>query len=487
MMVAVDVELRVYIDLDDDGDFNDPDENVSAYVRSAQWFLGWREPYQDIADTPTATIVLDNSSKRWSPEVTGSLFASNQPIQKQVAIAARLGSINTWMWQGQISEIRVTPGEYTGDRSVVLICVGHKALIDNAEVTALPLQESKRADQIIFAIFNATAAPGAYLQTGAFIYPYAGDTFDNFTSGYEAIKQVVLADRGRYWYNRTNQAIFWNKTTVATTTTVDVEEMPYQALTYEYGRDIVNDVRVNCYPRALSPTNNETLWTRQGSFTIPPGDSRTLRASFNDGTGAKVAGRNLQTPNTGNGTLAFTGGNVSVTSFVPNATGVDITLTNTGAADATVTTLIVRGQKITALNVEQARSEDATSVSQFGRFIRTLDLKLLYSFDLAKDIADYEIYRRSKARGVVRTLTQIGTSTRIDYSVIIATIMSRITVTENQTGHTGTYWVIGEEHRWYAGQKWETVYYLEPADTTAFWLVEVPGRSELNHTTILGL
>jgi hypothetical protein len=489
-MTTISVELRVYIDLYSNGSFSDPNENVSAYVRAANWFIGWREPYQNVADTPTATITLDNISRTFSPEVPGSLFNIYQPLNRQVKIAVWRFDTNTEvdLWRGWIDKINVTPGQYTGDWSVTLHCVGHKAFIDKTPLV-LPLQEAKSAPQIIDAVFDATVQPIAKsLQTGAFIYPYAGDTFDDYASGYDAIAAVTRSDLGRFWYDRSGTARFWNKTTIATTTAETYSNMPYQSLTYTWGRDLTNDVRVRAYPRSISPTNNETLWALQGVIVIPPGGSKTLRALFNDGTGAKVAGRNLQTPSANAGTLVFTGGPVSVSAFAADARGVEITLTNTGTSDATVTTLIVKGQKITALNAEETSIEEPASISVNGRRMYSVDMPLLYSSDLARNVAEYILRRRwYKPNGAVETLTLIGTAQNIHVSVMSVTVMSRITVNEYQTGHTGVYWVIGEEHAWTAGSRWETVYTVEPANTTLFWLVEVPGRSELNHTTILGL
>jgi hypothetical protein len=177
-----------------------------------------------------------------------------------------------------------------------------------------------------------------------------------------------------------------------------------------------------------------------------------------------------------------------VSAFVADARGVEITLTNTGTSDATVTTLIVKGQKITALNAEETSIEEPASISVNGRRMYSVDMPLLYSSDLARNVAEYILRRRwYKPNGAVETLTLIGTAQNIHVSVMSVTVMSRITVNEYQTGHAGVYWVIGEEHAWTAGSRWETVYTVEPANTTLFWLVEVPGRSELNHTTILGL
>lgn len=492
-MPSINVELRVYIDLNGDGDFNDIYENVSGYVRQATWFLGWRERYQDVADTPTASITLDSSLREWSPEVAGAFFSIYPPIQKQVLIAARYfeplipGFTESAMWRGWIDKVAVVPGENVGDRSVTVYCTGHKKFIDSS-MLVLPLQEAKRADQIIDAVFSATTQPiSKSLEPGAVIYPYAGDTFDDFTTGYQAIRAVTEAERGRFWYDRNGAARFMNRTTIATDITTDVGNIEYATITYDYGQDVINDVRVNCYPRGISVTNDIVLWTRQGEITIPPGNTRTLRATFNDGTGAQVAGRNLQVPNVGAGTLAFSGGNVFVTGFTPDARGVEIALSNTGGIDATVTTLIVKGQKITALNVEQARAQDAASIALYGRRMLTLDLPLLYSADLAKDIADYELFRRSKPRGAVGSVKQVSNSREVDQSVLLATIMGRVTVSETQTGHAGTYWIIGEEHTWLSGRLWATSYILEPANTTAFWLLEIPSRSELDMTTILGL
>lgn len=49
---------------------NDDYEDVTNRVISANWFLGMRQPYQDMADNSMLQLVLDNSDKQFSPEST---------------------------------------------------------------------------------------------------------------------------------------------------------------------------------------------------------------------------------------------------------------------------------------------------------------------------------------------------------------------------------------------------------------------------------
>lgn len=62
----------IAIDWDRNGNFTDTYDNVTSRVISANWFLGMRQAYQEMADNSTLTLVLDNVDKRYSPEYSGS-------------------------------------------------------------------------------------------------------------------------------------------------------------------------------------------------------------------------------------------------------------------------------------------------------------------------------------------------------------------------------------------------------------------------------
>lgn len=60
----------IAIDWNRDGDYSDTSEDVSSRIISANWFLGMRQPYQEMADNSVLQLVLNNIDKLFSPEST---------------------------------------------------------------------------------------------------------------------------------------------------------------------------------------------------------------------------------------------------------------------------------------------------------------------------------------------------------------------------------------------------------------------------------
>ncbi|MGJ3238851.1 MAG: hypothetical protein ACFE0Q_09115 [Anaerolineae bacterium] len=60
------------IDWERTGTFDGTHDNITAYVMSANWFVGFRKPYQDAADDTMLKPALNNANRRFSPENSNS-------------------------------------------------------------------------------------------------------------------------------------------------------------------------------------------------------------------------------------------------------------------------------------------------------------------------------------------------------------------------------------------------------------------------------
>jgi hypothetical protein len=58
----------IAIDWERNDNFTGAYDDVTSRVISATWFLGNRQPYQEMADDSMLRLKLDNSDKRYSPE-----------------------------------------------------------------------------------------------------------------------------------------------------------------------------------------------------------------------------------------------------------------------------------------------------------------------------------------------------------------------------------------------------------------------------------
>jgi hypothetical protein len=238
--------------------------------------------------------------------------------------------------------------------------------------------------------------------------------------------------------------------------------------------EFANEVRVNCHPRSISAGENDLLWSLEDSITLEPEDEREIGAAYRDETDNRIGGRML---------------NLSNVSFSTEKGFVEgrLILEKAGANKATLRlrnpdkkkrikleTAELRGQKITDFGQMEAIAIDHASKSLYGHREMSLDLNSVDKQEAAQGIADFELLRRKQPTGKVQamTLRSHGKGGGNAHAQQLAlSIGDRIGVTENQTGHEGDYFIIGEEHKLrQSGLEFESKWYLESA-TEGNWFV----------------
>jgi hypothetical protein len=525
------------VDWDADGDWDDPGEDVTEYVQAAQWRLGMHQPWQLTADETTCSLTLVNADRRFSPEFSGSPLYGLLLPQRRIRIAAEapivlndgatqvVDSAANWLvtelvtlWTGWISSLAPAPMQHAGPFLTTITGVGAAAFLKAAALD-LPLFEHVRAETLIAAIFaRSTFPPSALggsawaigitgrseigqttaigsttafyaLEPGLVSYAYAGDNWDRFASAYEGLVSVAQAERGRLFFGRDGRATFWNRRHVQSCHTVEaVYEDSMQGLTYSYGDDVVNDVRVTVYPRAVSATNDEILWQLDAPLMLHGGETREIRLRYAAADGQQVAGRNVVQPNIADGSLTFSRGSAAVSKFETDARSAAITLKNNSSRrDCTVATMIVKGQKLTSWNAQEVSLIDPVSIAAYGRQIERTDARLLEDVDFAHSIAESLLINRSRPRGLVRALRLMNRDAPALGEMLYRTMGDRVTVRETQTATEGDYLVVGEAHDWReGGRSYTATLSLEPVPPYEAWLIGIAGRSSIAQTTVIG-
>jgi hypothetical protein len=70
----------IAIDWDRNDNFSGTYDDVTARMVNVEWVLGWREPYQDVAEDSVLKLRLTNVDRRYSPEnATSPLFGKVAP------------------------------------------------------------------------------------------------------------------------------------------------------------------------------------------------------------------------------------------------------------------------------------------------------------------------------------------------------------------------------------------------------------------------
>ncbi|MGJ3239024.1 MAG: hypothetical protein ACFE0Q_10005 [Anaerolineae bacterium] len=240
------------IDWQRTGAFTNLNDDITDDVISANWFVGFRKPYQDAADDTMLKIVLNNADRRFSPENSNSpLFGYIAPF-RPVRVQSFDGTSTRTHFSGWIETIEPMVNQY-GERQVTIICAGAMLFFKNVD-TNIALQENKHTDEIIDVLLDEVRIPPSLeddtttglqsaildypgcnldeivlpdvrmprtLQEGRTTLPYAADNWvkqggnpdepRKRFNAYKAIQDVTAAERGRFFFNRQGQAEFWNR------------------------------------------------------------------------------------------------------------------------------------------------------------------------------------------------------------------------------------------------------------------------------------
>lgn len=514
----------IAIDWNRDGDYSDPNEDVTSRVITANWSLGMEEPYKDTPENSMLQLVLQNDDKLLSPENAASpLYGLVKPF-KPVRIQSYDGTTTRTHWVGWVETVQPEVGRYR-KRQVKLTATGVMQFYKAAE-TNLPLQKNKRSDEIIAELIKEVVIPPALnralvlgrvgnseldetayladttaysvLDSGAVTLGMAADNWiirggdndqpkDTFDV-YRAIGDITAAEHGKFLFDREGKAIFWNRhhllqggiTPVATFN----DSMTEMAYAYAGIEATKNEVIAICHPRKISAVNTDVLWELGESvIRVDPGQTRTIYLKYEDEGKNRVGGRDVYVTD-----LTFDAGTATVT-VEGKANGAELKLVNSGADAAIITKCTIKGRKIVDRGEMEARAINGDSIIDYGRRTLRINLPSIDSLERAQYIADFERDRRSNPRGEVSALTvqSHGKNGGGHHAQQLSlTLGDLITVQETQSGHNKNYHVIGEAHELTMGATlWKTTWYLEPAPTSYPCKLDVVGRAELDIATVL--
>jgi hypothetical protein len=495
----------IEIDWDRNGNFTGTYDDVTDRTVFAEWFVGARQPYQDDADDSMVTLMLTNHDKRFSPENDSSPLDGKLAPFRPVRIQSDDGTTTRTHWTGWIESIKPDVNQYQ-KRQVKITAAGPMQFFKGAE-TNLVLQENKRSDQIIQELIEEVEIPAplnkttllgitgyceldqnAYLpdltidytlNTGLTTLAVAADNWisrdnqgeDTFNV-YRAISDVVAAERGRFLFDRSGQAVFWNRHKLLLDTDVKATfDDTMTCLSYNFAGpgEFKNEISVTCHPRTVGAGSNDLLWQLDEPVTIAAGQIREIGASYRDDSENRIGGKDISLSN-----VTFSEG-VASTHLEAGATRSKITIHNQGTVNAVLATCEVRGTKITDFGRMDAAAVDNESIAYYGRRTMNMNLQSIDNLDYAQTIADFELGRRSTPSGKVASmdLKSHGINGGDQHAEQLArTLGERINIKETQTAHDADYYIIGEAHKLSEGATLlETTWYLEGATAGSAWMV----------------
>ena len=518
--MSVDAVFNFYIDLTRDGDYADADENVSAYVKRAEWQLGFMPPMEAIARDGTLSITLNNASGKFSPE--GGSALSGFKRGRVVKIESVYSAVTRRMMTAWMKSARPAPFVW-GSRETILDTEGYFSRTQRTEAF-VPVQQSVTGDVVIEAILSNSliyppgfsgrwllgvlgfgelgqntviGATSDYLDAdvGKTTFNYIGDEWQEGVSVYSALREVAGREYGYIFLNRNGVLEFWNRhhllletTSQATFTNTMI------GIDYAYGETVINRVNVKAAPRTASGSA-VTLGQLDKATKIEAGSSKEISFRYTDTSyGAKIAGKNAVAPVqttdfTANSSEDGSGTNytTSVTTAITDESSSRATVRFTNSAAVDVWLQVgakIRGTKITSYPVVDVVRTNSDSISEFGYNDYTYPFTMDSVAD-AEALADYLLNRYKQPFGVVRSMTlSPRRNDALMTQALTRTVGDRISIVETQTGVSADYFIVGERHIVdQASKVYQVTWYLEPADPVQYWVLGVTGFSELEQTT----
>lgn len=491
--------MQYLIDWDKNGNFTGTYDDVTADVLEARWFIGARNPYQNVCDEPTIELVLNNANGKYSPENGASPIAGK--IVPYVRIRVLSGT--TQMWNGYLDapELQWQPlGDATGKHTITLKGVGAKQLLD-AVTVVMPTLTDVTADQILYeaisrgSVFSAlqqlwllgdpvwgALGVSTYLaqdnqwrdfETGITIFP---DYIDGREGVWSIIRDVCETERGKFDIGRDGRYVFKNRhyTYYSEVTDYTVDEDETVGLSYLYGDVLATRTTVSARPRRTEAS--EQLWELDNPITIAPSQTISLEARLRRPNG-QFASSSGVTPS-----ATFSSGTADVT--VTTKAGVaEITIENNTLYDAVLSTLTLSGTPLYPQNQLTVTAEDEVLARTYGVREKRFSVGNLYEWQDINDIAHMELLR-SPLRGRIASLNMIASAD--DNAVMVDDLQlgAFIQVDAPSLYHDDRYLVIGEQHQWGEGNIHRAEFFLEPVDRIGMQLDTV-GRMELGINTIV--
>jgi hypothetical protein len=444
-MAAITHDLRV--DWSNNGSFTDAEENVTGRVcaRPGVTVQFGRDQYRALSPVAAGEMrfELDNASREYSPENSGSPIGANlkpgRPVRHQITHDA----ITYGVFRGHLDDFNINPD--TNVKRAWFTCLDGLAKLVKPKVST-PLHEGIRTGAAIGHVLDAAGWPSGSrdLDIGATIIRH---WWEDGTAAYEAL-QKVLASEGSpavaYVDPATGNFMFRDRhhrlTRAASTTSQatwrgsGAEPVMSPPFVYEHGyRDIVNDIAFEVDERNADGVLTN-VWETDDVITVAASSSVIRHVQASDpfkGAVAPVADTDF---------TVLSGSVSSVTLSRTSGQSTIITV-NAGASGATIGGLRLRAFSAPVVRTYKITASDAASIADHGSAALPSGLEPVWAgrHD-AQALADLYVLQRAQRVPIVRTRMTGGNDTRI-VQCLTRKISDRVTLVETESGLNDDFFV----------------------------------------------
>ncbi len=467
-----------------------------------------------------ARISLDNSDRIFSPNYTsGPLYGMLLP-NRLVKIEVHDPGTDLYfpLWSGFVQEYTAVPG-LTGALTAEIEATQGLSRLRSAEIS-VPIMLETTADEAILEILEGiewyppdgevrwivgvSVLDGDTVVSGAtsfFDTIGVGDTTfeaigDGWSSGktraFNAINEIVSAERGFFWMDRSGKLNFIGQNNFAETQALESVSVDNHLITgaYRYGANLANNVKITYYPK--TSLTNTLIWESREVIEVAAGvEDKKVRVQFEQESGKTLSVISTNSfgaaaPNStftaiGNPSLVDQSAYVTLSVTVTNDRA-EILINNESGEDVDVS-IQLRGTAIVSYGGTVYEVLDENSKLQIGTWEYSEDMKLLSNELEAQIYAEYILYTRKFPFGefeniVIKTRDYSWFERQRDYEVAIAVDISDVQLGVESARHI----FVGEKHRW-RPLIIETTLITQLLGQFNWWIL---GTDTLGETTYLG-
>jgi hypothetical protein len=456
------------------GDPRDLDDFITSDVLAMNWRLGMARVYDHVSAPASGAITVRNEDGHYSPEISADALAPGTPVR----IRARYDGQTYVLLSARIDRVEVEAGDLAG-RTAVLHLTGPERLLMTARVL-IPLLLNARANNVLTSVLQNSPLHRLerVLDTGESVFAYVGDTWVDGITALDAIRQIVTAERGRFFSDRHGHLIFrnrlWQKK-IWTAAAIFADD--FEALDYEYGGRLANRIRVMIQPREVGSAGS-TIWRLTQAQRIPAGNCRRITARLRDSNDNPMGATDVIAPvastdytaNTqpdGSGTNVT--GQFSVTLGAVTGSAVSLDVCNNSAQTA----YLMPGSRLRGTPLIQAdpmlvEESDSASIDQHGLYAHGYNLPYFVTIDEANELAREQLLQRRHPFGAVQRMTVSSRAHPGD--VLARTLFDVLGISEGRAGHSGDYTIVAEEHTVdLGGARHRVTWLLEALNPRGFW------------------
>lgn len=499
------------------GDGSNLYDNITADVKSCSYSMGKSNYTQTMISEGEANLLLDNDTKRYSPEYSSSPLFGKMDSRRRFTMDIQ-NSSGTYVRRFTGWAVRFAPTYgTTRTREMSISCQQGKSLLDrikynqvqtgsttaDAIIQSIVLKGFPSAATPLQAILNRARLNACYfvdpadlysLQPGLTVIDAEGAEEWVDAPASQVMDSVVALDQGFLFIDRNGKVVYYNREKYinpaygVTSTAINLNSEGVNAQ-YVYGANYANTIRVNYYPNG---TRTDTVWNSQGVIRVYGGSQHVkvvdVKFEYTEGKRMKVASVNGFDGGVNDSTVIATIGDADVSdkvkcSFELKGAGGKLTINNTLLNQAVNCVITLKGEIVESFGGQAVTVADDDGLLG-GTVQITQSSKLISDEDIATNLANYLLAIYKQNVGQFTSINYINDSSTALDKMLTLEMGSSVTLSEAQTAHTSKqYFVCGVNEQWRADSVLNTSYHLAPVfKNPSIWVL---GTSVLGTNTYL--